>query len=95
MILRTATLGALLAAGSALAAEAPAPKPAPTTIPEKIAPGAKPEGPAQNLSEKLDQSGGVIQPKEVDPGMHKTAPATGDANVVRPPRTGDTAPQAK
>ncbi len=72
----------------ALAVEAPAPKPPATTIPEKIAPGAEPSGPAQNLSEKLNQSGGVIQPKEVDPDMHKEPPATGDPNIVRPPGTG-------
>ena len=97
MILRTAILGALLAASSAYAANDSAPKPPATTIPEKIAPGAKPEGPAQNLSDKLDKSGGVIQPKVVDPGMDKTAPTTGDPNVVRPPGTsgGEAAPQAK
>jgi hypothetical protein len=94
MILRTATLGALLAAGPAFAAET-APKPPPTTIPEKIAPGAKPEGPAQNLSEKLDRSDGVIQPKEVDPGMHKQPPAVGDTEIVRPPGAGESATQAK
>jgi hypothetical protein len=88
MILRMATLGALIAAAPVLAAETPAPKPAPTTIPEKIAPGAKPTGPAQNLSDKLNQSGGVIHPKEVDPAMHVTPPATGDTGVVRPPGTG-------
>ena len=97
MILRTAILGACLAAGPALAANDSAPKPPASTIPEKIGPGGKPEGPAQNLSEKLDKSGGVIRPKEVDPGMDKTAPTTSDRNVVRPPGTsgGDAAPQAK
>ena len=96
MILRTAILGALIAASPAFAANDAAPKPPATTIPEKIAPGAEPSGPAQSLSEKLDKSGGVIQPKEVDPGMDKTAPTTSDRNVVRPPGTGgDAAPQAK
>ena len=96
MILRAIALGALFAA-SAEAAETPAPKPAPTTIPEKIAPGAKPEGPAKNLSDKLNQSGGVIAPKDVDPAMDKPAPTTGDPNVVRPPGTsgGAEAPQPK
>ena len=95
MIFRMATLGALLAAAPALAAET-APKPPATAIPEKIAPGAEPSGPAQNLSEKLDKSGGVIQPRDVDPGMDKTAPTAGDPNMVRPPGTGgDAAPQAK
>ena len=94
---RLAAIVALFAAVSAQAAETPAPKPAPTVVPERIAPGAKPEGPAQNLSDKLNQSGGVIQPKEVDPEMHKAPPATGDPNVLRPPGTGGgaEAPQAK
>ncbi len=87
--------GALLAAGPALAAET-APKPPPSTVPEKIAPGAEPSGPAKNLSDKLNKSDGVIQPREVDSGIHKEAPTTGDSNDVRPPGTsGDAAPQAK
>jgi hypothetical protein len=96
MILRTVLLGGLLAAGPAYAANDAAPKPPATTIPEKIAPGAEPSGPAKNLSDKLNASGGVIAPKEVDPGMDKTTPSTADPNVVRPPGTGaDPAPQAK
>jgi hypothetical protein len=96
MILRTAILGALLAAGPAFAAETSAPKPPASTVPEKIAPGGKPEGPAQNLSDKLNQSNGVIEPREVDSGMHKAPPATGDSNAVRSPGTGgEAAPQAK
>jgi hypothetical protein len=94
---RTALLAAtvVLAAAPALAAET-APKPPPTTIPEKIAPGAEPSGPAKNLSDKLNKSDGVIQPREVDSGIHKEAPTTGDPNVVRPPGTGgDAAPQPK
>ena len=88
-------IGAALAAGHAHA-ETPAPKPPPTTIPEKIAPGGKPEGPTQNLSEKLNQSNGVIQPKEVDPEMHVQPPATGDPNVIHPGNGGpESAPQAK
>ena len=84
---RAAVLVALLAAVPALGAETPAPKPAPTVVPEKIAPGAEPGGPARNLSEKLDKSGGVIQPRDVDPAMRKAAPATGDPNVLSPPAT--------
>ena len=78
---------AVLAAAPALA-QTTAPKPPPTTIPEKIAPGAEPSGPAENLSHKLDQSGGVIHPgADPDPGIQKAAPATGDPNVVPPPGT--------
>lgn len=88
---------AVLAAGPAFA-QAAAPKPAPTTIPEKIAPGAQPTGPTQNLSRRLDQSDGVIKPgQDPDPGMQKAAPSTGDSNAVPPPGTpgGKDAPQAK
>jgi hypothetical protein len=58
---------------------------------------AKPTPPAQNLSKKLNQSNGVIHPKEVDPAIEKPAPKTGDSNVVPPPGTsgGAPAPQPK
>jgi hypothetical protein len=80
--------GAALVAGSAFA-QATSPAPNQTT------PGAKP--PAQNLSKELNQSNGVIHPKEVDPGIQKPAPKTGDPNVVPPPGTsgGAPAPQPK
>jgi hypothetical protein len=76
--------GISLVAGSAFAQ---APNPGETT------PGA----PAQNLSKKLNQSNGVIHPKEVDPAIEKPAPKTGDPNVVPPPGTsgGAPAPQPK
>ncbi|MDE3177400.1 MAG: hypothetical protein KGM15_14965 [Pseudomonadota bacterium] len=48
--------------------------------------------PAESLSKKLDQSNGVIRPQEVDPGIEKKAPATGDPNVVPPPGTPGGAP---
>ena len=69
----------------------------PDTIPEKIAPGAKPTEPTENLSRELNQSNGVIHPKEVDPAMNKAAPDTQDENVIRPPGTrgGSPAPQPK
>ncbi len=56
-----------------------------------------PTAPSQNLSKKLDQSNGVIHPKEVDPAIEKPVPKTGDSNVVPPPGTsgGDPAPQPK
>jgi hypothetical protein len=55
-------------------------------------PGASP-----NLSEKLDRSNGVVQPKEVDPGIEKPAPKADDPNVIPPPGTkgGEPAPQPK
>jgi hypothetical protein len=79
---------AVLVAGSAFAqATSPAPN--------QATPGAKPT--AQNLSKELNQSNGVIHPKEVDPGIQKPAPQTGDPNVVPPPGTsgGAPAPQPK
>ena len=73
-----------------------APRPAPTTIPEKIAPGAKPTSPSKNLSKELDRSNGVIHPKDVDPAMNKGAPNMRDRNVIPPPASGGAlAPQAK
>ena len=65
-----------------------------------FAQAATPETPSaqgQNLSKKLDQSNGVIQPKEVDPAIEKPVPKTGDSNVVPPPETsgGALAPQPK
>jgi hypothetical protein len=88
-------------AGSSALAQTPSPAPTPTTpldsVPEKIAPGAKPTGPTQNLSDKLNQSNGVIHPKEVDPAIDRPAPKVLDPNVIPPPGTsGDTpAPQPK
>jgi hypothetical protein len=39
-----------------------------------------------DLSEKLNQSRGVIHPeKGVDPEMEKKAPAVGDTPVIKPP----------
>jgi hypothetical protein len=89
------TIACLLATSAQ--AQTAAPKPPPSTIPEKIAPGAKPTGPAQNLSKQLNQSGGVIHPQDVDPKMAKGAPAAHDPNVIAPPASGGdaTAPQAK
>jgi hypothetical protein len=81
--------GVTLVVGSALAQ---APNPGETT------PGdANPTAPAQNLSKKLNQSNGVIHPKEVDPAIEKPAPKVGDPNVVQPPGAsgGAPAPQPK
>jgi hypothetical protein len=56
-------------------------------------PTATPSG--QNLSEKLNQSNGVIQPKEVDPAIEKPAPTTADPNVVPPPQPKGAPPAAQ
>ena len=80
--------GTALMTGAAFAqATSPATK---NTVPD-----ANP--PAQNLSKELNQSNGVIHPKEVDPAIQKPAPKTGDPNVVPPPGTsgGAPAPQPK
>ena len=69
--------GVTLVAGSAFA-QAPNPAPIPTaqvgSVPGENAPSAESTAPAQNLSEKLNQSNGVIHPKEVDPAIEKPAP---------------------
>jgi hypothetical protein len=63
---------------------------------DDAAPGATPTSTPDNLSKKLGQSNGVIHPRDVDPKMDKTAPTTGDQNVIRPPASGGgDAPQAK
>jgi hypothetical protein len=48
---------------------------------------AEPAAPGKSLSEKLNQSGGVIHPKEVDPAIEKPAPNAKDPNVIPPPGT--------
>ncbi len=87
--------GVTVVAGAALA-QAPSPAPAPSaslnSAPRETTPGAKPTAPGQSLSKELNQSNGVIHPKEVDPGIQKPAPKTGDPNVVPPPGTSDGAP---
>jgi hypothetical protein len=61
------------------------------------APNETTKPPAQNLSKELNQSNGIIHPKEVDPAIEKPVPKTGDPNVVPPPGTsgGAQAPQPK
>jgi hypothetical protein len=65
--------------------------------PKEATPGANSSAPDQSLSKELNQSNGVIHPKEVDPGIQKPAPKTGDPNVVPPPGSsgGAAAPQPK
>ena len=88
----------LLVAGVALVAGpafAQAPKP---TAPPDATHDAKPTAPAENLSKKLNQSNGVIHPKEVDPAIEKPGrQIVHDPNVVPPPGTsgGAPAPQPK
>jgi hypothetical protein len=79
-------VGVTLVAGSAFAQ-------APNSVPGESTPAA----PGQNLSQKLNQSNGVIHPKEVDPAIEKPAPKAGDSNVVPPPGAsgGAPAPQPK
>ncbi len=93
--LRLLVAGVTLVAGSAFA-QAPNPAPTPKSprdsVPGETTPGAKATAPAQNLSENLSQSNGVIHPKEVDPAVEKPAPKTGDSNVVPPPETSGDAP---
>ena len=92
--------GLTLVAGAALA-QAPNPAPTPTTTrdsaPGETTPGVRPTAPAENLSEKLHGSNGVIHPKEVDPAIEKPAPNARDPNVLPPPGTsgGNPAPQPK
>jgi hypothetical protein len=86
----TIAASVIVMAGSGFA-QSPSPAPSETT------PQATPTAPAQNLSDKLNQSHGVIHPKEVDPAIEKPAPKAGDPNVVPPPGTsgGAAVPQPK
>ena len=86
----------MLFAGTAFA-QAPNPAPNPAASLDST-PGVDPTAPAQDLSKKLDQSNGVIHPKEVDPAIDKAAPNVQDPNVVAPPPAtsdGSAAPQPK
>jgi hypothetical protein len=88
--------GAALVAGPAFA-QAPKPTASPDSAPLDSTPDANPTAPAQDLSKKLNQSNGVIHPKEVDPAIERGTPNVRDPNVVPPPATsgGSTAPQPK
>src|SRR5579863_3508953 len=48
--------------------------------------------PGENVSKKLNQSNGVVHPRDVDPGIEKPAPKTGDPNVAPPLGTSGGAP---
>ena len=87
--------GVTLVAGAAFA-QAPNPAPNPAApldpAPRETTPGAEPAAPAQDLSKKLNQSNGIIHPKEVDPAIEKAAPNVRDPNVAPPPGTSDGSP---
>ena len=87
----------LVGAAALVASTALAQAPKPTAPADTTTPGANATAPAEDLSKKLNQSNGVIHPKEVDPGIEKGAPNVQDANVVPPPATsgGSAAPQPK
>jgi hypothetical protein len=100
---RRATAIAVLVAFAAVlgarqaAAQATQPAPPIDSVPEKIAPSDAPTTQSKTLSDQLDQSNGVIRPKEVDPAIEKPAPGTGSGGVIKPPGTpgGAPAPQPK
>jgi hypothetical protein len=83
--------GVTLVAGGTAFAQATNP------APNETIPGANSSASAQNLSKELNQSNGVIHPKEVDPAIEKPAPHARDPNVVPPPGAsgGAPAPQPK
>ena len=87
----------LLVAGVAFVAgpsfaQTPNQTPPPAAPLDSVQSETKPGAPAQNLSEKLNQSNGVIHPKEVDPAIEKAAPNVRDPNVAPPPGTSDGSP---
>ncbi len=75
------TAFAIVATGSVYAASTSDSAPSVDSVPEKTAPGTKPN---ENLSQKLDQSNGVIQPQNVDPKMDKPVTTTGSGDVIKP-----------
>jgi len=69
-------VAAMLTVGSAALAQG---QPSDTT-------GCTPqERSSQNLSQKLDQTNGVICPPDVDPSIKAPTPKTSDAPVIPPP----------
>jgi hypothetical protein len=87
----------LLVAAAALVADIALAQAATPTASPDTTPAAKPTAPAEDLSKKLNESNGIIHPKEVDPAIEKGAPNVQDPNVVPPPATsgGSAAPQPK
>jgi hypothetical protein len=68
-----------------------------STIPEKVQPqpgatGSEGRSSGQNLSDKLDQTNGVIPaPQGVDPDIHKPAPSAPNSMPIIPPPSGSQA----
>ena len=75
-----------------LAAAGPALAQTPSTNNKPCSP---PGDSSKTLSEKLDQSGGVICPPDVDPGMKAPAPETGKMPVIPPPGSPGGNPQVQ
>jgi hypothetical protein len=78
----------------AVAQQAPGAPGTDQVIPEKDRsrpqdqPGVGAAAPGENLSDKLNQTDGVIKPPaDTDPAMHKPAPDTGTMPVIPPPGT--------
>jgi hypothetical protein len=94
-----AVVTAAFALGLAIpaAAQTPLPTPPMDSVPEKAAPGPVSTDQPRNLSQKLDQTNGVIKPKEVDPAIEKTPPGTHTDDVIKPPGMpgGPAAPEPK
>lgn len=92
-----ATFAAFAFVVTSAVAQTGQPKPPVDLVPEKAQPGTGTSSQPQSLSEKLDQTNGVIKPKEVDPAIEKPAPQTGSDGVIKPPGTsgGSAEPQPK
>ena len=91
-LIRRLAAAALVVSGPAFAQSAGSTTAPSGAVPEAAEPSPKPTGSSGNLSEKLNQSNGVIHPKEVDPGIAKPAPRAGDPNVVPAPGSPGAAP---
>ena len=85
MIRRTVlALAAFLGLGAGLAAAQTA-APAPGATPQKTAPATDLDAKPGTTSDKLRATGGVVRPRgDVDPGMQKPAPQTGETPVLKP-----------
>jgi hypothetical protein len=57
----------------------------PTTTDPKACASGGPNAPAQNLSDKLSQTNGVICPPNVDPDIKAPTPDAGKMPVIPPP----------
>lgn len=86
-----ALAAAALLAAEAARAQAPAPLPDPKAVPEKIAPDSgspTDRGRTGTLSDKLEDSEGVIKPGNPDPGLEVRPPdSAAKTPVIRPPGT--------